>query len=142
MLYGSLLPCFYFFLPLAYNHYLLRDSMNGTFSLIPRKGRIGGRRQEEQGGKIWGGRERRRNLCVLPMIITGTTRASCILVRFLYTRNLSGDTSVAQWLSVCLCLKGVIPGPWDQVLHPGPRREPTSPSAYVSASLCVSLMHK
>ena len=32
----------------------------------------------------------------------------------------------------------VIPGSWDQVLHQAPLREPTSPSAYVSASLYVS----
>ena len=30
----------------------------------------------------------------------------------------------------------------DQVLHWAPRGEPASPSAYVSASLCVSLMNK
>ena len=32
----------------------------------------------------------------------------------------------------------MIPGSWDQVLHQAPHREPTSPSAYVSASLCLS----
>ena len=31
---------------------------------------------------------------------------------------------------------------WDQVSQRDPRREPVSPSAYVSASLCVSLMNK
>ena len=36
----------------------------------------------------------------------------------------------------------VIPGSWDPVLHQAPWREPTSPSAYVSASLLVSLMNK
>ena len=36
----------------------------------------------------------------------------------------------------------VIPGSWDQVLHQAPYREPASPSAYVSASLSVSLMNK
>ena len=36
----------------------------------------------------------------------------------------------------------MIPGSWDQVLHQGPCGEPASPSAYVSASLCVSLMNK
>ena len=36
----------------------------------------------------------------------------------------------------------LIPGYWDQVSHWAPYREPTSPSAYVSASLCVSLMKK
>ena len=38
--------------------------------------------------------------------------------------------------------QGVIPGFWDRVLHRAPRREPASPSAYVSASLFVSLMNK
>ena len=32
----------------------------------------------------------------------------------------------------------VILGSWDQVPHQGPHWEPASPSAYVSASLCVS----
>ena len=36
----------------------------------------------------------------------------------------------------------VIPGPWDQVPHQAPHREPASPSTYVSASLCASLMNK
>ena len=31
---------------------------------------------------------------------------------------------------------------WDRVLHRAPCEEPASPSAYVSASLCVSLMNK
>ena len=31
---------------------------------------------------------------------------------------------------------------WDQVPHPVPHREPASPSPFVSASLCVSLMNK
>ena len=33
----------------------------------------------------------------------------------------------------------MIPEFWDRVPHQGPGREPASPSAYVSASLCVSL---
>ena len=34
------------------------------------------------------------------------------------------------------------PGSWDRVPHQAPHREPTSPSAYVSASLCaVSYTH-
>ena len=33
-------------------------------------------------------------------------------------------------------------GSWDQVLYQAPRRELVSPSAYVSASLYVSLMNK
>ena len=36
----------------------------------------------------------------------------------------------------------VIPGSWDQVPHRAPRGEPASPSAYVSASLSLSLMKK
>ena len=36
----------------------------------------------------------------------------------------------------------MIPRSWDQVPHPAPCREPASPSAYVSASLCVSLVDK
>ena len=36
----------------------------------------------------------------------------------------------------------MIPGPWDRVLHQAPGREPASPSVYVSASFCVSLMNK
>ena len=38
--------------------------------------------------------------------------------------------------------QGVILGSWDQVPHQTPCMEPASPSAYVSASLCVSLMNK
>ena len=34
------------------------------------------------------------------------------------------------------------PESWNQVPHQTPQREPASPSAYVSASLCVSLMNK
>ena len=36
----------------------------------------------------------------------------------------------------------MIPGCWDRVPRQDPLREPASPSAYVSASLCVSLMNK
>ena len=35
-----------------------------------------------------------------------------------------------------------IPVSWDQVLHQAPCRESASPSAYVSSSLCVSLVNK
>ena len=53
------------------------------------------------------------------------------------------DAWVAQWLSVCLpSAQGVIPGSWDRVPHWAPCREPTSPPAYVSASLSVSFMNK
>ena len=49
------------------------------------------------------------------------------------------DTWAAQWLSIYLPLaQGVIPGSWDQVPHRGSRGESASPSACVSASLCVS----
>ena len=34
--------------------------------------------------------------------------------------------------------QGVTPESWDRVLHRAPRREPASPSAWVSASLWVS----
>ena len=51
--------------------------------------------------------------------------------------HLSG--SVVEHLPLA---QAVIPGSWDRVRHPVPRREPASPSAYVSASLCVSLMNK
>ena len=47
--------------------------------------------------------------------------------------------------SVVECLplaQGVIPGSQDGVPHRAPRKEPASPSVYVSASLCVSLMNK
>ena len=38
--------------------------------------------------------------------------------------------------------QGVIPGSQDRVLHQALCMEPASPSACVSASLCVSLMNK
>ena len=38
--------------------------------------------------------------------------------------------------------QGMILGSWDRVLHQASFREPASPSTYVSASLCVSLMNK
>ena len=44
---------------------------------------------------------------------------------------------VTRWLSSC-----VSAWPWDQVLGQTPHRETASPSAYVSASLSVSLMNK
>ena len=37
-----------------------------------------------------------------------------------------------------LSAQGMIPGSWDRVSHWAPRREPASPSAFVSASLSVS----
>ena len=38
--------------------------------------------------------------------------------------------------------QGVILGSWDQVPHWAPLKESSAPSAYVSASLSVSLMNK
>ena len=38
--------------------------------------------------------------------------------------------------------QGMVPESWDQVPHWAPCMEPSSPSACVSASLCVSLMNK
>ena len=45
-----------------------------------------------------------------------------------------GD-SVVEWLFLA---QVGIPGAWDRVLHPASSREPASPSAYVSVSLCLS----
>ena len=47
--------------------------------------------------------------------------------------------SVVEHLSTA---QGVIPECWDQVPHQAPCRESASPSVYISASLCVSLMNK
>ena len=47
--------------------------------------------------------------------------------------------SVVEHLPLALV---VIPESWDQVPLQVPQREPASPSAYVSASLFVSLMNK
>ena len=52
------------------------------------------------------------------------------------------DIWVAQWLSTCLWLRAWSPGPGIESRIGLPRREPASPSAYVSASLCVSFMSK
>ena len=48
-------------------------------------------------------------------------------------RHLGG--SVVEHLPLAQVM---IPGSWDRVPHQAPRREPASPSAYVSASLCLS----
>ena len=49
-----------------------------------------------------------------------------------------------EWLSGWALAQGVILGSWDGVLgwSRAPCREPASPSAYISASLSVSLMNK
>ena len=71
------------------------------------------------------------------------------------------NDSDGEWVSACQSLKGegmghqggsavehlplaqgVIPGSWDRISHLAPCGEPASPSACVSASLCVSLMNK
>ena len=53
-------------------------------------------------------------------------------------RGQLGD-SVVEHLPSALV---TVPGSWDLVLHQVPHREPASSSAYVSASLSVSLMNK
>ena len=55
---------------------------------------------------------------------------------------LSQDAWVAQWFGRLPLAQGVTLGSWDRVLHRAPCLEPASPSACVSASLCVSLMNK
>ena len=52
--------------------------------------------------------------------------------------GLLGD-SVVKGLPLA---QGVILGSWDQIPHQAPCEEPASPSACVSASLCVCLMKK
>ena len=47
--------------------------------------------------------------------------------------------SVVEHLSSA---QGMIPDSQDRVPHRDPCMEPASPSAYVSASICVSLMNK
>ena len=51
--------------------------------------------------------------------------------------HLSG--SVVELLPLA---QGVIPGSWDGVQHWVPHGEPASPSAYVSASLSLSVCHE
>ena len=58
-----------------------------------------------------------------------------------YMFSLKGQTTERLGGSVVEHLpsaEGVIPGSWDRVPHRAPCREPASPSAYVSASLCAS----
>ena len=59
------------------------------------------------------------------------------LKNFLFKRHLSG--SVVEHLPLA---QSVILGSQDRVPHQTPTRKPASPSAYVSASLCVSLMNE
>ena len=60
-----------------------------------------------------------------------------LLVFFLHKSAFKGTPG---WLSGghLPSAQGVILGSWDQVPHQAPHREPASPSACVSASLCVS----
>ena len=52
-------------------------------------------------------------------------------------------TWVAQWLNVCLQLKVWFQGPGiESHPHQAPCMEPATPSAYVSASLYVSLVNE
>ena len=54
-----------------------------------------------------------------------------------------GEGHLGSSVVECLPLAQVlIPGSWDEVLHQVSLREPASPSAYVSACLCVSLINK
>ena len=52
------------------------------------------------------------------------------------------SADISGYLVLPTCLSLLIPGSWDRVPHGAPREEPASPSAYVSASLCVSLMNE
>ena len=56
----------------------------------------------------------------------------------LYSPGCLGGSGVEHLPSI----QGVTPESQDRALHRAPHREPASPSAYVSASLCVSLMNK
>ena len=60
-----------------------------------------------------------------------------VLINIAYMGHLDG--SVVEYLALALVM---IPGSWDQVPPLSSHREPASPSAYVSASLSVSLMNK
>ena len=60
-----------------------------------------------------------------------------------HLKSKSGLRSLGGSVVQCLpSAQGMIPGSWDQIPHQAPHREPASPSAYVSVSLCVSLMNK
>ena len=78
-------------------------------------------------------------------------RSSVISTPFLQSQNYSQHEKFIlkkkESLEGCLggsvveCLpsaQGMIPGSWDRVPHRAPQREPASPSACVSAFLCVS----
>ena len=60
---------------------------------------------------------------------------------FSFFEILFRDTWVARQLKHLPSAQGVILESWDQVPHRAPCTEPASPSAYVSASLSVSLMN-
>ena len=51
-------------------------------------------------------------------------------------------TWVAQLVRHLPSSQVLILGSWDRVLHRAPCEEPVSPSAYVSASVSVSLVNK
>ena len=57
-------------------------------------------------------------------------------------KSSSGGTWLASMVEHLPLAQVVIPGSWDQVPHQDPHREPASPFAYASASLCVFLMNK
>ena len=65
------------------------------------------------------------------------TSAFCYSMKIQIPRQLGGSVVEHLRLAQGLSLRS-----WDRVSHWAPFREPASPPAYVSASLCVSLMNK
>ena len=68
-----------------------------------------------------------------------------IIRRKVFLFSIKTGTGAPGWLSGWASAFGsqvMILGSWDWVLHQAPCREPALPFAYVSASLCVSLMNK
>ena len=62
---------------------------------------------------------------------------------FLQTKMVAGGGHLAgSGVEHLPSAQEMILGPWDRVLHRAPCMEPASPSAFVSASLSVSLMNK
>ena len=72
---------------------------------------------------------------------SNTENQACLTNKITGLRNIlsSGLGSVVEHLPLA---ELVILGSWNRVLHQAPNREHASPSAYVSASPCVSLMNK